>query len=61
MCHTSENDMLKTIDSGYFHSKMEQRVTYRSNSSKSGKAFTLQNKTVKIMADAKHKFIQKPV
>jgi hypothetical protein len=27
MCHTSNNDMLKTIDFGYFQSKMKQRVT----------------------------------
>jgi len=61
MCHTSKNDTLKTTDFGYFHSKKKQRVTCRSNSSKSGKVFTLQKKTVEIMADAKQKFMQKPV
>jgi len=57
MCHTSNNDMLKTTDFGYFHSKMKQRVTCSSNSSESRKVFTLQKKTAGIVADAKHKFI----
>ena len=50
MAHISNINSLKSIYYAYFHSIIKYGIIFCSNFSNSGKIFTLQKKTVRIMA-----------
>jgi hypothetical protein len=53
MCHISNTDTLKSIYFAYFHLIMKYGIICLENSSNSKKIFTLQKKTVTLMAGVK--------
>jgi hypothetical protein len=52
MVHISSINTLKSIYYVYFHSIVQYRLIFWGNSSNSGNSFTLQKKTVRIMASS---------
>jgi len=50
MVHIRNMALLKSIYFAYFHSKIKYEIIIRGNSSNSVKIFTLQKKTVRIIA-----------
>jgi hypothetical protein len=53
LSHISNVDTLKLIYFAYFHSLMKYRIIFWGNSSDSKKVFSLQQKIVRIIVDAK--------
>jgi len=52
MVHTSNINTLKSMNYAYFHSFITYGIILWSNSSNSGRIFTLQKQIIRIMADA---------